>query len=239
MIAPALRSSSTPPWWTPASILFDHPLGAVVSAERVVGHARSRFGPRSVFIYDLDVPVIIVGRVRHSPRQPLHLVRTGAAGVCWSEFSGRRRSATRAAIGVEAPMTTAIAGCGRGSAAIAPDRIRRTVLVQMIVRRHQASGVSFEGVRLQAPAPSCRARWPAATPKAPRKGMLLGSVQATSRPDVLAAHHLIVARISTLEEILYGPSHQADGTTNFIGALRRAMASTGYVDLKQASAAWR
>ena len=40
------------------------------------------------------------------------------------------------------------------------------------------------------------------------------------------------APVGTLEEILYGPSHQADGTTNFIGALRRAMASTGYVDLK-------
>ena len=29
-----------------------------------------------------------------------------------------------------------------------------------------------------------------------------------------------------------GPSHQADGKTNFIGALKRAMASTGYVDVK-------
>ena len=41
-----------------------------------------------------------------------------------------------------------------------------------------------------------------------------------------------VGTVGTLEEILYGPSHLADGKTNFIGALRRAMASTGYVDVK-------
>ena len=41
-----------------------------------------------------------------------------------------------------------------------------------------------------------------------------------------------VGTVAPLKEILYGPSHQADGTTNFIGALRRAMASTGYVDVK-------
>ena len=35
-----------------------------------------------------------------------------------------------------------------------------------------------------------------------------------------------------LEQVLFGPSHQADGKTNFIGALKRAMASTGYVDVK-------
>ena len=37
----------------------------------------------------------------------------------------------------------------------------------------------------------------------------------------------------TLEEILFGPGKQADGTLNLIGALRRAMATTGYSDLKE------
>ncbi|MFC2496570.1 MAG: GuaB3 family IMP dehydrogenase-related protein, partial [Scardovia wiggsiae] len=36
----------------------------------------------------------------------------------------------------------------------------------------------------------------------------------------------------TLEEILYGPSSTADGTMNYIGALKRAMASSGYVGLR-------
>ena len=39
--------------------------------------------------------------------------------------------------------------------------------------------------------------------------------------------------VGTLEEILLGPGRQADGTTNLVGALRRAMATTGYSDLKE------
>jgi IMP dehydrogenase len=37
----------------------------------------------------------------------------------------------------------------------------------------------------------------------------------------------------TLAEILSGPSRSADGTMNIIGALRKAMATTGYSDLKE------
>jgi IMP dehydrogenase len=37
----------------------------------------------------------------------------------------------------------------------------------------------------------------------------------------------------TLEQIMFGPSSTADGTVNFIGALRRAIATTGYSDLKE------
>jgi IMP dehydrogenase len=55
------------------------------------------------------------------------------------------------------------------------------------------------------------------------------------------AHHLRLPRgervqvgtVGTMEQILYGPSATADGSANFIGALKRAMASTGYVDLKE------
>jgi len=55
------------------------------------------------------------------------------------------------------------------------------------------------------------------------------------------AHHFSVPRgervemgtIGSLEEILLGPSRVSDGTMNLIGALRRAMATTGYSDLKE------
>ena len=55
------------------------------------------------------------------------------------------------------------------------------------------------------------------------------------------AHHASLPRgervhvgtVGTLAEILYGPGHQADGRLNLIGALRRAMATTGYSDLKE------
>jgi len=40
-------------------------------------------------------------------------------------------------------------------------------------------------------------------------------------------------QIGSIEEILFGPSRVADGTMNLVGALKRAMATTGYTDLKE------
>jgi IMP dehydrogenase len=42
-----------------------------------------------------------------------------------------------------------------------------------------------------------------------------------------------VGAVGGLDEILFGPSRTADGTTNLVGALRRAMATTGYLELKE------
>jgi IMP dehydrogenase len=42
-----------------------------------------------------------------------------------------------------------------------------------------------------------------------------------------------VGAVAPLEQILFGPGRTADGTTNLVGALRRAMATTGYSDLKE------
>jgi IMP dehydrogenase len=39
--------------------------------------------------------------------------------------------------------------------------------------------------------------------------------------------------VGTTEEILTGPSYRPDGAMNFFGALRRAMATTGYSELKE------
>ena len=36
-----------------------------------------------------------------------------------------------------------------------------------------------------------------------------------------------------MEEILFGPSSRADGTVNYIGSLRRTMATTGYLEVKE------
>ena len=63
---------------------------------------------------------------------------------------------------------------------------------------------------------------------------------ATAIADVAEARHQTLPRgfrtnvgtVGSLQEVMFGPSHNADGTTNFVGALRRAMATTGYVDLK-------
>jgi IMP dehydrogenase family protein len=55
------------------------------------------------------------------------------------------------------------------------------------------------------------------------------------------AHHASLPRgervrvgtAGTLEEILHGPSREAAGHVNFMGALRHAMAANGYTDIKE------
>ena len=42
-----------------------------------------------------------------------------------------------------------------------------------------------------------------------------------------------VGTVGSLEEVLNGPARHVDGSSNIIGALRRAMATTGYSDLKE------
>ena len=42
-----------------------------------------------------------------------------------------------------------------------------------------------------------------------------------------------VGTVGPLEQILLGPSSVADGSMNLVGALRRAMATTGYTEVKE------
>src|SRR5690606_17414827 len=42
-----------------------------------------------------------------------------------------------------------------------------------------------------------------------------------------------VGSVAPLQEVLFGPSKVSDGSTNLIGALRRAMATTGYTEVKE------
>ena len=44
---------------------------------------------------------------------------------------------------------------------------------------------------------------------------------------------VFVGTHAPLEQVLMGPSNQADGTVNLIGALRRSLATTGYSDVKE------
>ena len=52
-------------------------------------------------------------------------------------------------------------------------------------------------------------------------------------PELPRGERVEVGAVAGLEEILFGPSRVADGTTNLVGALRRAMATSGYLDLKE------
>ena len=89
-----------------------------------------------------------------------------------------------------------------------------------------AVSATRQTIGVQAPigAPLARAT------EAPGKGTHWGS---EARHQTLPrGYRTTVGTVGPLEQVLFGPSHQADGKTNFIGALKRAMASTGYVDVK-------
>jgi IMP dehydrogenase len=43
----------------------------------------------------------------------------------------------------------------------------------------------------------------------------------------------VLGTVGTYAEILHGPARVADGSANLAGALRKAMATTGYRDLKE------
>ena len=197
--------------------------GTVVSAE----HVSQDHEPLNLkkFIYDLDVPVIVGGAANYTAA--LHLMRTGAAGVLVG-FGGGAVSANRNTIGVYAPMATAIADVAEARRDYMDESGGR--YVQVIADGGMGDSGSFiKAFALGADAvmlgsPLARAE------EAPGKGMHWG---AEARHQTLPrGFRTNVGTVGTLEDIMFGPSHNADGTTNYIGALRRAMATTGYVDLK-------
>ena len=197
--------------------------GTVVSAD----HVSQDHEPLNLkkFIYDLDVPVIVGGAANYTAA--LHLMRTGAAGVLVG-FGGGAVSANRNTIGVHAPMATAIADVAEARRDYMDESGGR--YVQVIADGGMGDSGSFiKAFALGADAvmlgsPLARAE------EAPGKGMHWG---AEARHQTLPrGFRTNVGTVGTLEDIMFGPSHNADGTTNYIGALRRAMATTGYVDLK-------
>ena len=197
--------------------------GTVVSAE----HVSQDHEPLNLkkFIYDLDVPVIVGGAANYTAA--LHLMRTGAAGVLVG-FGGGAVSANRNTIGVHAPMATAIGDVAEARRDYMDESGGR--YVQVIADGGMGDSGSFiKAFALGADAvmlgsPLARAK------EAPGKGMHWG---AEARHQTLPrGFRTNVGTVGTLEDIMFGPSHNADGTTNYIGALRRAMATTGYVDLK-------
>ena len=197
--------------------------GTVVSAE----HVSQDHEPLNLkkFIYDLDVPVIVGGAANYTAA--LHLMRTGAAGVLVG-FGGGAVSSNRNTIGVHAPMATAIADVAEARRDYMDESGGR--YVQVIADGGMGDSGSFiKAFALGADAvmlgsPLARAE------EAPGKGMHWG---AEARHQTLPrGFRTNVGTVGTLEDIMFGPSHNADGTTNYIGALRRAMATTGYVDLK-------
>jgi IMP dehydrogenase len=198
--------------------------GTTVSAEHVSGQAE----PLNLkeFIYELDVPVIVGGCATH--QAAVHLMRTGAAGVLVG-FGGGAAHTTRAVLGVSVPMASAVADVaaarrdymdesgGRYVHVIADGSIGRSGDV--------AKAIACGADAVMIGSPLARAT------DAPGKGFHWGA--EAHHPDLPRGERVEMGTVGSLEEILFGPSRVADGTMNLVGALKRAMATTGYTEVKE------
>jgi IMP dehydrogenase len=198
--------------------------GTTVSAE----HVSSQAEPLNLkeFIYELDVPVIVGGCATY--QAALHLMRTGAAGVLVG-FGGGAAHTTRTVLGVAVPMASAVADVaaarrdymdesgGRYVHVIADGSIGRSGDI--------AKAIACGADAVMVGSPFARAA------EAPGRGFHWGA--EAHHGELPRGQRVEIGTVGTMEEILFGPSRVADGTMNLIGALRRAMATTGYTDLKE------
>ena len=178
------------------------------------------------FIYELDVPVIVGGAATYTAA--LHLMRTGAAGVLVG-FGGGRASTTRNVLGIHAPMATAVADVAGARRDYMDESGGRYVHV-IADGGLGSSGDIVKAIACGADAVMLGSVLARAT-EAPGSGWHWGA--EAYNPELPRGERVKVGNVGSLEQILQGPSSAADGRTNLMGALRRAMATTGYSDLKE------
>ncbi|MDN5791342.1 MAG: GuaB3 family IMP dehydrogenase-related protein [Micrococcales bacterium] len=226
-VAAALSPQRTQQYWktvVEAGVDLFVIRGTTVSAE----HVSSRAEPLNLkrFIYELDVPVIVGGAATYTAA--LHLMRTGAAGVLVG-FGGGAAHTTRTTLGIHAPMASAVADVAAA---------RRDYLDESGGRYVHAiadGGVGTSGDVVKAIACGADAVMLgtalARATDAPGSGYHWGA--EAHHPELPRGSRISLPAQASMEEILFGPSRQADGTTNVVGALCRAMATTGYSDVKE------
>ncbi len=197
--------------------------GTVVSAE----HVSRTTEPLDLkkFIRSFDIPVVVGGCASY--QAALHLMRTGAVGVLVGVGPGQACT-TRGVLGVGVPQATAIADA-------AGARMRHLDETGVYVHVIADGGMSRGGDIAKAFACGADAVMIgsplAAAHEAPGRGWHWG--MATFHPTLPRGARVQVAPAGTLAEILVGPAHENDGRLNLTGALRTAMATTGYETLKE------
>ncbi|MGH4015706.1 MAG: GuaB3 family IMP dehydrogenase-related protein [Pseudonocardiaceae bacterium] len=207
--------------------------GTIISAEHVSRGLQGRGGggaePLNLeeFIASMEVPVIAGGVGDY--RTAMHLMRTGAAGVIVGYGAGESTS-TADVLGIGVPMATAVADAaaarrdyldetgGRYVHVIADGGIRTSGDVA------KAIGCGADAVMLGEPL--------AAAAEAPGNGLYWTA--AAAHPSLPRSHVIDVPEGSIgIDTLLFGPSSDPSGQVNLFGALRRALAKTGYSELKE------
>ncbi|MFM8211660.1 MAG: GuaB3 family IMP dehydrogenase-related protein [Actinomycetes bacterium] len=198
--------------------------GTTVSAE----HVSKNEEPINLknFIYELDVPVIVGGCASH--QAALHLMRTGAAGVLVG-FGGGATHTTSDVLGVKVPMATAVADVAAARREYLDESGGRYVHVIADGSIGKSGDIS-KAIAMGADAVMIGSALARST-SAPGLGKHWG-VEAVHK-DLPRGQVVELGTVGTLEQILFGPSTNAQGNLNLVGALKKAMATTGYSDLKE------
>ncbi len=198
--------------------------GTTVSAE----HVSKESEPLNLkqFIYELDVPVIVGGAASYTPA--LHLMRTGAAGVLVG-FGGGASSTTRRALGIHSPMASAISDVSAARRDYMDESGGRYVHV-IADGGLGTSGEIVKAFAMGADAVMLGSAL-ARAEEAPGQGWHWG--QEAHHDQLPRGDRVRMDTVGPLSEVLFGPSHHTNGTSNIVGALRRTMATTGYSDLKE------
>jgi IMP dehydrogenase len=200
--------------------------GTIVSAERVASNGEPL--NLKTFISELDVPVVAGGVLDH--RTALHLMRTGAAGVIVGYGSTSGVTTSDEVLGISVPMATAIADAaaarreyldetgGRYVHVIADGGMRTSGDLAKAIACGADAVMLGEPLASAVEAPGNGLYWTAAAahPSLPRSQVIdvpIGSIG--------------------IDTLLFGPSSDPTGTVNLFGALRRAMAKSGYSELKE------
>jgi IMP dehydrogenase len=179
--------------------------GTTVSAE----HVSTRAEPLNLkkFIYDLDVPVIVGGSYTY--QSALHT--------------------TRQVLGIGVPMATVVSDAAAARRDYMDESGGRYVHViadgAMRTGGDIAKAIACGADAVMIGLPLARAA------EAPGGGWHWGA--EARHNDLARGKRFRAGTAGTLREVLYGPSTDSEGTTNLVGALRKALATCGYSDLKE------
>ncbi|WP_190820885.1 GuaB3 family IMP dehydrogenase-related protein [Saccharopolyspora pogona] len=199
--------------------------GTIISAEHVARDGEPLNLKR--FIAELDVPVIAGGVGDY--RTAMHLMRTGAAGVIVG-FGQSRAATTTQVLGIGVPMATAIAD----AAAARRDYLDETGGRYVHVIADGALSYSGDIAKAIACGADAVMLGEALTESAETPAQGYYWTSAAAHPSLPRSEIVGFAGSGAdLEQLLFGPSSDPYGTLNLFGGLRRAMAKTGYRDLKE------
>ena len=195
----------------------------VLSAEHVTKNSEPL--NLKTFIRQLDIPVLAGSCTSY--QAALHLMRTGAAAILVGV--GTAEGATTAeTFGVGVPLATAIADARSA-------RMRHLDETGVYVHIVADGGMDTGGDVAKALACGADAVMLgsplAGATDAPGHGCHWAPVGA--RADLPHSALVRVPQRATQREVLVGPSDSADGRLDLMGALRTAMASSGYESLKE------